>query len=479
MKTDIEKELKFIYEDIADNLAYQITKGVYKAGEKIPSVRKLSNELGVSTKTVEQSYILLEGLGLIEGKPQKGYFVCDIPCKIPEEPKTSKIKIIETRFQGDNIATELLKSARIKDAVLLGPAVPSSEILPGKKLNQILGNICRSAEPKGIGYEFPPGNYELRQQIAKRSIEWGRSFTPEDLIITNGTTEAVLLALRAIAKAGDTIVTESPTSFGILQVITNLGMKTLEIPTHPRDGIDLNYLKQAFKSHNIAACLLCPSINNPLGSLIPEGNKKEIYKLFASKNIPIIEDDVYGELYFGNSRPKPIKAFDEEGIVLYCSSFSKTIAPGYRVGWIYPGKFYDLINKLKIFTSYATNTLAQMAITEFLRTGGYDRSLRKLRIKYESQLSIASRYVGEYFPQGTKLSRPQGGFLLWVELPEQVNSIELQKLALKEKITIAPGPLFSTHTGYENFIRISCGFPPTQEIKEAVQGLGTLAKSLM
>ncbi len=479
MDIKVEKEPKFIYEDISDSLALQITKGVYKEGESIPSIRKLSKDLGISTKTVEQSYILLEGLGLIEAKPQKGYFVRNISSKILEEPETSEIEIIETRFEGDELAANLLQSARIKDAILLGPAVPSPEILPAKKLNQIMANLCKSSELKGISYEFPPGNFELRQQIAKKSIEWGRSLTPDEVIITNGTSEAILVALRAVANPGDTIITESPTSFGILQVIEHLGMKILEIPSNSKTGMDLKLLKHALESHKVSACLICPTINNPTSSLMSEESKKELYKMFSSKRIPIIEDDVYGELYFSNARPKPIKAFDDEGIVLYCSSFSKTIAPGYRVGWMYPGKFFEEANRLKIFTSYATATLNQMAIAEFLRIGGYDRSLRKLRRKYESQISIISKYVGEYFPEGTKISKPEGGFLLWIELPKQINSIKLQKEAIKKKITIAPGPLFSTHKGYENYIRLSCGFPLTPEIKDAIETLGKLCKSLM
>ncbi len=470
---------KYIYEDIADKLANQITKGVYKVGEQIPSVRKLSQDLGISTKTVEQSYIFLEGLGLIEAKPQKGYYVRNITSKILCEPEKPEIEISANSYSGEELVGEFVKSAKIPDAVLLGLAVPSNEILPGKKLNQILARICKDSDTKGIGYEFPPGNYDLRQQIAKRSIEWKESLSPDDMIITNGTTEGLMLALQSVAKSGDCIITESPTSFGILQVIDNLGMKTIEIPTHPRSGIDITVLRSALNSHKVGAAILCPNISNPLGSIMPDESKIELYKMFLKKEIPIIEDDVYGELYFSSAKPKSVKAYDEKGIVIYCSSFSKTIAPGYRIGWMYPGRYFKKANKLKIFTSYASATLPQMAIAEFLRTGGYDRSLRELRKKYESQTSIISRYVSEYFPEDTKLSKPQGGFFLWIELPRKVSSLELQKLALKKKITIAPGPLFSTHINYLNYIRLSCGFPLTPEIKDAIRTLGLLCKSLM
>ena len=473
------KTEKYIYEDIADKFASQITKGVYKAGEQIPSVRKLSQDLGISTKTIEQSYILLEGLGLIEAKPQKGYYVRNITNKILREPEKPDIEISVNSYSGEELVGEFVKSVKIPGAVLLGLAVPSNDILPGKKLNQILGKICKDVNTKGIGYEFPPGNYDLRQQIAKRSIEWKASLSPEDMIITNGTTEALMLALQSAAKPGDSIITESPTSFGILQVIDNLGMKTIEIPAHPRFGIDINTLRSVLSSHKVGAAILCPNISNPLGSIMPDESKIELYNMVAKKDIPIIEDDAYGELYFSSSKPKPIKAYDEAGIVLYCSSFSKTIAPGYRIGWMYPGRYFKKANKLKIFTSYASATLPQMAIAEFLRTGGYDRSLRDLRKKYESQASIVSKYVSEYFPEGTRLSKPQGGFFLWVELPGKVSSLELQKLALKKKITIAPGPLFSTHDNYLNYIRLSCGFPLTPLIKDAIKMLGDLTKSLM
>lgn len=474
-----ERTKMFAYEEVANSIATQIASGVFQTGEQIPSVRKLSKSLGVSTTTIEQSYILLEGMGLIQAKPQAGYFVKESRGALPEIEFNKTQPVIST-YEGDELIKKLYKGVQLPNVIQFGPAVPSTEILPAKKLNHILGTICRDKEPKGIGYQFPPGNHQLRQHIAKRSSEWGKFSSPDDIVITCGVTEAMNISLKTIAKAGDLLITESPTSFATLQIIESFGMKALELPTHPKHGIDIDSVNKALNDYNnIAGIFICSTNSNPLGSTMPEENKKELYKLCAAKNIPIVEDDVYGELYFGEDRPKPIKAFDEKGIVIYCSSFSKTIAPGYRVGWMYPGKYYDEITKLKILTTYATNSLAQIAIAEFLRTGGYDRALRDLRKKYKSQVAIISEYINEFFPSGTKLSRPQGGFFLWIELPKNINTEKFCDEAIKEKISIAPGAMFSTSKNFQNYIRLSCCSQTTQEIKDAIKKLGEIANSLM
>lgn len=479
MVLTLDKDSQFIYEDIASKIEFQISKGLFKPGDQIPSLRKLSKDFGVSTKTVEQSYILLESKGLIEAKPQKGYYVKKNIRLFPEIEFNKSEPVIST-YSGDELVVKLYKGAQIPNVVQLGPAAPTSDILPGKKLNHILGTICRNNEPQGIGYQFPPGNYELRNQIAKRSSEWGRFYTPDDIVISTGVTEALNISLKVIAKPGDYLITESPTSFATLQIIESYGMKSLEISTHPKYGIDIDSVSEVLnKYNNIAGIFLCSTNSNPLGSTIPDENKKKLYEMFSARNIPIVEDDIYGELYFSDVRPKPIKAFDEKGIVIYCSSFSKTIAPGYRVGWIYPGKYYNEITKHKILTTYTTNTLAQMTIAEFLKTGGYDRTLRALRKIYFNQVNEYLQIISEYFPEGTKILKPQGGFFLWIELPYGVNGEKLYDEAIKEKVSIAPGAMFSTSKHFNNYIRLSCANPLTTDIKNALVVLGSQVSKLM
>lgn len=463
---------KHLYEKVAENLKTKILSGVFKAWEPLPAVRKLSKDLGISISSVMQSYTLLESLGLIEARPKSGYYVLPVNKRASHDETNSKFNISIADYNGEELVAEINEEAIISSIIPLGAGIPSTENLPGKKLNNILARICKSPKTQGIDYEFPPGDYKLRSQIAKHSVSWGSKDLPEDIIITTGATEGLLLSLKAVANPGDTILTESPVYFGILQIIKSLGMHVVEVPTDPHQGLDMDALENALKKHKIACAIFCPNISNPLCSILPLENKKKLYKILTSKDIPIIEDDVYGELYFGHSRPKPIKALDENGDVIYISSFSKTVAPGYRIGWVSAGRYYEKIKRLKFATSLATPTLPQIALSEFLRLGLYEQNLLRLRKTYSSQVSSISKCISEFFPIGTKISKPQGGYYLWIELSKSINSIKLQKYALRKNISIAPGPLFTSTNDYTHFIRISCGFPFTKEIKDAIKTLG-------
>jgi DNA-binding transcriptional MocR family regulator len=327
---------------------------------------------------------------------------------------------------------------------------------------------------RALSYDFPPGYAPLRHEIAKRSIDWGCRLSENDIVTTHGTMEALNLCLRAVAKSGDVIAIESPAFYGTLQIIESLGMKALEIPADPRDGIILDVLASAMRRQEVKACLFVLNFSNPLGSCMPDAHKKELVELLARRAIPLIEDDIYGDLSFGATRPKTAKAYDNQGLVLLCSSFSKTLAPGYRVGRTAPGRFKSQIESLKFTSSMATVTAPQMAIADFLQSGGYDRYLRKIRRILMTQVQQMSNAVGRYLPAGTKVTRPQGGYVLWVELPRSVDSLELHRRALQQKISIAPGPIFSAQQKYKNFIRLSCGQAWSEKIDHAVRTLGDL-----
>jgi DNA-binding transcriptional MocR family regulator len=332
------------------------------------------------------------------------------------------------------------------------------------------------AGARALSYDFPPGYGPLRHEIARRSIDAGCRLSENEIVTTHGTMEALNLCLRAVAKAGDIIAIESPAFYGTLQIIESLGMKALEIPADPREGIILDALAAAIRRQKVKACLFVLNFSNPLGSCMPDANKKELVELLTRREIPLIEDDIYGDLCFGPARPGTAKACDKQGLVLLCSSFSKTLAPGYRVGWTAPGRFKPQVESLKFTSSMATVTAPQMAIADFLQNGGYDRYLRKLRRILMTQVQQMSNAVGRYFPAGTKVTRPQGGYVLWVELPKEVDSLELHRRALAQKISIAPGPIFSAKQKHKNFIRLSCGLPWSEKIDRAVQTLADLAR---
>lgn len=472
----MKKNYKFKYKEIADNLTEKILKGVYKVDESLPPVRKISKDLNVSISSIIQAYILLEKEGLIKAKPQSGYYVLPITNRQVLEPEQKTFSPASNHYYGEELVTEVNDEAIMPDMTPLGAGIPFIGNLPVEKLNQVAISFLKKAKDPGITYEFPPGNSNLRRQIAKFSTKWGGD--DETLIITTGATEGIILSLKAIAKSGDAVIVASPGYFGIMQIIETLGMQVLEIPNHSKFGLDVEFMQKALSKNNVGAAILCPTISNPQCSIMPDENKKEIYKILSARNIPIIEDDVYSELYFGEGRPKPIKAFDNYGSVIYVSSFSKTIAPGYRVGWISPGRYYEKIKRLKFASTLASPSITQQIMAEFLRSGGYEKSIQSLRKIYEKQTKEYTDKIIEYFPYGTKVSKPQGGYYLWVELPENINSIELQKKALRKKISITPGPLFSTRKeNVINYIRLNCGFPLINKIDSSLKELGDLSRS--
>jgi DNA-binding transcriptional MocR family regulator len=302
----------------------------------------------------------------------------------------------------------------------------------------------------------------------------------DEFVTTIGATEGLTLALRAVAKAGDVIAVESPTYFGVLQAIEGLGMRALEIPAHPRTGLDLDALEEALRTQSVKAIMVTPNVSNPLGSIMPDDAKERLVRLARRHEVPVIEDDVYGELVFDGSRPRPLRAFDPgpDSRVLLVGSVSKTLAPGYRVGWCAGGKWHDAVLRFKYSQSLACPTLTQMAVAEFLGSGGYDRHLRRLRSHLSGQVERYRDAVIDAFPEGTRVSAPRGGFVLWIEMPAGVDSLELQDRALAKGVVIAPGPIFSARNRFGNFLRISAGTPWNQRIEAAIKLLGQIVEDM-
>jgi DNA-binding transcriptional MocR family regulator len=468
-----------LYEQVAERIGDAITAGTLRPGERLPSVRQLSNRERVSISTVLQAYLHLESLGIIETRPQSGHYVRRRERPLPAEPQVSRPATTASPVSVSALVARVYRAASDPRIVQLGAAVPAAELLPTQRLNRELTVLAREAGDAAVEYDMPPGCPELRRQIARQALEWGSALGPDDFITTCGAAEAVHLSLLAVARTGDTVAIESPAYYGTLRVIESLGLRALEIPSHPRHGMELEALEAALGKRRVAAVLVVPSFSNPLGSCMPEEHRRRLVTLLAERDLPLIEDDIYGDLYFGAERPRPCKAFDIEGRVLLCSSFSKTLAPGYRVGWVAPGRYRERVELLKFAQTVATPTLPQLAIARFLQSGGYERHLRTLRRRLASQVERTTEAIAEHFPEGTRVTRPTGSSLLWVELPPTVDALTLHARALEAGISIAPGPIFSAQPQrYSHFIRVSCANPWSPRIEAAVSTLGCLARSL-
>jgi DNA-binding transcriptional MocR family regulator len=468
---------QYRYEEVASFIAGLVDAGTLLRGSRLPSLRELSKQRRISLSTAIQAYRLLEDRGIIEARPQSGYYVVNGGTARLKTPAPSKPSGKATTVAVSGLVMKLLEYASDPTLVPLGCAIPSAELLAAGRLDRFL---ARAARVKGIEhntYTAPKGDVRLRQEIARRALRWGQALSPEDVAITCGCTEALTLALKSVAKPGDTIAIESPTYFGLLHALEVLHLKALELPTNATDGIDLAALQNALSRRTIAACLFSSSFNNPLGCTMPDDSKIAVLDLLAKHGVPLIEDDIYGDIYFGAERPKPFIAFDRRGNTIYCSSFSKTIAPGYRLGWIVAGRAMQRILERKLAFTLCGPALPQAAFADFLSSGGYDNHLRRIRRVFEGSIDCMIRAVDKAFPKGTKVSRPAGGFVLWLELPKSLRNRALFDQALENGICFAPGDVFSASGRFGNCLRLSCGQAWDARIEKGVLKLGELASA--
>ncbi len=465
-----------LYAGLAASLQQLIDQGTLRPGHRVPSVRRMAMQRDVSISTVIQAYTLLENRGFLEARPQSGYYVRPrLPIHAPE-PRMAKPMAKASYVGVNDLTAEIMTFSTDPNYLPLGAACPDHSLFPTKKLARLLGAVGRN-DPALLGryamnWAFDP----LTREIARRYLQAGTPLSHDELVVTIGCAEAINLSLRAVTKPGDTVAVETPTYFGFLETIQSLGLRVVEIPTSARTGLCLDATRDALAQNDVKALVVTPSFQNPLGSCMPDEKKEQLYQILAERDIPAIEDDVYGDLHYGEKRPKPLKAWDTDGRVLLCSSFSKTLAPSMRVGWVAPGRYLERVRRLKFTNTLGTPVVLQKTISDFLRNGGYDHHLRSIRRAYQHQLHVFSQAILRYFPEGTRLSRPAGGFVLWIELPPGIDTLRLHQDALRHRINTAPGALFSVKDRYRNCLRMNCGLPWTDHVENGVRTLGDLAR---
>lgn len=463
------------YEKVANHVRHLVETGTFTCQDRLPSVRKLSQQLQVSLTTVLEAYRLLEDQGLIEARPQSGYYVkarVQVTAPLVDNPPACE----PTAVGMADFLTRFLRDFQRRDLLQFGSACPCPSQVPTERLARTIARVVREHPLEANAYDLPPGCEGLRAQIARRSLQAGCVVAPEDVVLTIGCQEALYLCLRATCQPGDTVAVESPTFYGHLQAIERLGLKALEIPSHPVTGMSLAALRMALDEVPIKVVLCSPSYSNPTGACLSDAEKQELVELLARRQIPLIEDDIFGELGFTAQRPRAAKSWDKEGLVLLCSSFSKTLAPGYRVGWAIPGRYTRRVTLDKTFSNLASPALPALAVSAFLATGGFDHYLRQVRRNYARRLHVLAEAVTRWFPAGTEVTRPVGGFVVWVTMPDHVDAMALYDRAVRDGITLAPGPMFSARGRYKSCIRLSASYlDPERE--PAIRRLGELAGS--
>jgi DNA-binding transcriptional MocR family regulator len=468
--------MKPMYRVLAQKIASMIEEGIYKPGEKLPSLRVLHKENGLSIGTVLQAFIHLQDLGLITAREKSGYFVMYRPPASSALPRTIPVSLSEQAVHIDGLLRKLHKEKPGKRFISFANALPDPRLLPFNRIKRAIQQISRDVSGSYLALADAEGNRELREAIARRSFTWGGSLHADELVITDGATEALNLCLRAVTRPGGTVLVQEPCYYGILRSLEFMNLKMIAIPCHAQTGIDLQDLEEVCNRVPVQACLLVSNFNNPTGASLDSHKKKKI-AAFAYKNkIPVIEDDIYGDIFFGPSRPDTIKTYDKHGWVLLCQSYSKSLFPGFRIGFCAPGRFGYEVARFKSMNNGATANFSQRVLRELLHSGAYDRHLQRFRKELEKNLLLTLRLVEQHFPAGTKLTRPRGGLVIWVELPERADGGYLQEAAFQENIGLAPGEVFSASGGYKNYIRLSYCSVWGPQTEKALIKLGALLR---
>lgn len=473
-----------LYENLANEFARLIGDGQIRPGDRLPSVRHLARQRSLSISTVVEALRTLESRGMVEARPQSGYYVRRRPMRmieaatvpagaLPGQPGPPLEVGVSRRL------VEVLRFNETPGMVPFGSALPAPELLLAPRLNRLYASLARR-KPQLLATSSHCGLTEasLLRAITRRALEWGCPLAADEVVVTNSCTEAMALCLRAVTRPGDTVAVESPTYYVMLQLLEAMGLRALEIPTHPVTGVSLDALELATRpprdQGGVAACLLIPNGANPLGSVMPDNAKQRLATLLAERGVPLIEDDIYGDICFSGARPRPIHAFDPSGNTLLCTSFSKTVSPSLRVGFVAAGRRVADIVLQKTLTSGKTNPLTQHVIAELMESRGFDVHLRTLRRRFAEQIARTRDAVARHFPAETRVSDPQGGFVLWLELPPEVDCTALHRRALREGIAFVPGEMFSAGGQYRNCLRLACGQPWSETLEDGMKRLGRL-----
>ncbi len=468
-----------LYERLANDLEGLIRDGTLPAGARAPSIRELSRERAASAASVVRAYELLQARGLLESRARSGFFVAS---QSPRRAmRSSRSTPAGSRRRPGHVDVsqlifQILDSARQRDALPLGSAFPSPDLYPLRQLGQHLAHVGRHVDPWNTIEDLPPGNLTLRRQIAQRYRLAGASVSPDEVVITAGALEALNLALQVVTKPDDVVAIEAPCFYGCLQAIETAGRRVIEIPTHPRRGLDLDALESTLQRVPVRACWFMTTFHNPLGVTLADGAKQRLIQILSARNIPLIEDNVYSELYFSRKRPRITKVWDTQGLVLDCGSFAKSLAPGYRLGWVAAGRFASDLWKRKITTSLATSVPIQAAVAHYLSSGVYERHLRGLRRTLERQQALLMAAIRKHFPRDCQYIAPEGGYQLWIDLPEGCDALALHERALERGISVAPGPIFSAHHEHRRSIRLNYGHPWNAASEAAIERLGSLIR---
>jgi DNA-binding transcriptional MocR family regulator len=467
-----------LYLQIAERMAQSIRSGTLARGERLPSVRELARRQGVSPATVVQAYRALEDARLVEARPRSGYFVAARPQRLPE-PELSAPPVASLAVDVSLLGEQVMQLAADPSVISFGAACPSGELFAQERVRRAVSRAAQRHRATLCRYPLGPGNEQLRRAVARHALGLGCQLEARDIVVTNGCLDAISLCLRAVTRPGDVVALESPTYFGFLQILESLHLRALEIPTHPRTGLSLDALQLAFDTQPVKAVLAVPTLSNPLGACMPAAERRRLAQMVAERGIPLIEDVLYNDLAERDELRRSVKAWDTSGHVMICGSFSKTVAPGLRVGWVEGGRWSAEVRRLKAVHSGGQTELVDLAMADLLTQPGHESAWRQLRATIAARVDEARGVIAESFPKGTRVTDPAGGYILWVELPAGLDSVALFRACLAERICIAPGTMFSATGRFDQCIRLGVGGRWDEAQREGLRRVGAIACAMV
>ncbi|KOO03581.1 aminotransferase-like domain-containing protein [Vibrio nereis] len=460
------------YQQLATDFKQLIENETWRSGEKIPSVRVMSRSVSVSAATVLQAYQLLESEGWLKAKPQSGYFVSPkverVSTDSPNDPPP------RTEYK-DELYEYLRDSSEVEAP--LGLALPDPQLYPFQALTRHLARAGRQMPLNSPVADLPPGNEQLRRLIAQRYVRNGIVVSHQDIVITSGAMEALNLSLQVVTTPGDHVVIEDPVFYGAIEATQRSQLNVVSVTVDPIKGIDLRGLEEAFQRKSVTACWLMPNYQNPTGALYSDSSKKKIVDLANRYEVNLIEDDVYAELHFSDCKPKPLKYWDENDRVLLCGSFSKSLCPGYRIGWVVNRKLSERLQKQQLLSTLSSSFPIQQGVAHYLQYESYDNHLRKLRKELALRQQQYIKFIEFTFPKGTQVFSSAGGYFLWVKLPEELHTSLLYKQLIAQGVSFGYGNLFSVQGLYQNCIRLNISFELNEDTQRALQQMAELAKT--
>jgi DNA-binding transcriptional MocR family regulator len=474
---DVMKQYR--YEAVAAVIETHIRAGRYKPGDKLPSVRDLKEKYGASVTTIQKVYEQLIVQGLVVNIPRSGYYVSR-EAEQPAESAPVAVTAPVTRdtFFSSNLAAITSRDLSRHALAEFNVAAAGDLLLPQKLILRTMQQVIREHGVGLLRYYPSNGAQELREHIVQRAARHHTNLHPDELIITDGALQALYIALSAVCAAGDIIAVESPCVFSVLEVARTLRLRIVEIPIDSHAGLDLDHFKRAAGSTAIRAIVVTPNFQNPTGTLLSEAQKRNLLQIAQQYGIAIIENDLYGDLYFTGKRPSNIRSYDESGLVLTYSSYSKTLAGGIRLGWLSPGRYFRQAEQIKFSLGSTVAPVYQETVNKLLSTNSYDRHIRAFRAKLAKQAHHTVQLVSAHFPEGTQATMPDGGYHLWVQLPEATDMQAFYEACNNIGVRFTPGSTFSFSGRYQQYFRLVFADQYSREKEKAIKQAGAYAKRI-